>query len=98
LGECGDELVREVGGRQSMTNPRSVKRGSLASLSPEARAELNAIIAGKSVRHAATLLGASDNTIAVLREPYGTASPRTVERLTKAIESFTLRRASSASG
>ena len=41
-------------------SPRLFKRRDLVSLSPEVRSKLNAIIAGKSVRHAATLLGASD--------------------------------------
>ncbi len=65
------------------------KRGNLASLSPEARAKLCAIIGGRGVRRVATMLGASDNTIAVLREPYGTASPEIVERLTRVIEAVT---------
>jgi len=68
------------------SEPLMRKRGDVASLSPEARAKLNAIIGTRSVRRVATLLGASDATIGILREPYGTASPVTVERLTKAIE------------
>jgi len=68
------------------SEPLMRKRGALASLSPETRAKLNAIIGTRSTRRAATLLGASDATLAILREPYGTATPGTVERLTKAIE------------
>jgi hypothetical protein len=64
------------------------KRGDLASLSTEVRVKLNAIINAGTIRQAASLLGASDATLATLRAPYGAASPMTVDRLTKAIEAY----------
>jgi hypothetical protein len=65
------------------SEPLMRKRGDLASLSPEARAQLVAIVDFRSTRYAAKVLGCSDATIAILREPYGTASPKTIERITK---------------
>lgn len=72
----------------SRAEPLMGRRGGAASLLPEVRAKLCAIIGRKSIRYAATLLEASDATINTLREPYGTAKPETVERLTKAIVSL----------
>lgn len=71
------------------SEPLMRKRGALASLSPEARDKLNAIIGAGSTRRAAKLLKASDATLAILREPYGTATPETIERLTRTIEEAT---------
>jgi FixJ family two-component response regulator len=72
------------------SEPLMRMRGELATLSPEARERLNAIIDGSSARRTATLLGCSDATISILREPYGTASPKTVERLTRRLEELAL--------
>ncbi len=62
------------------------RKADVCALSEDTRNKLIELCKRHTIRDVATLIGASDNTVTGLLDPYGTASEKTIARLTIAIE------------